>query len=122
MKPFHHLTVIVFFFIFIILSGCTGTKPMTLITGQVYPATTPESVKLYINEKPDKPYWEIARITIPAENNLIYVPIAGQIAGTRDGEELGKLLKIKASEVGAETVINIIFDMAGASGVAVKFK
>lgn len=103
-------------------AGCTGTQPKVILTGDTYPPTKPESIQIIADGKPTRPYVEIARITVPNETDLDHVPYATLFVEGRSGEEITRLIKQQASELGADAVINITSDITGTSGVAIKYK
>jgi hypothetical protein len=92
----------------ILLGGCAGTNPLSLIgapqdsivkTNQkTYPKIKPKKVKLYINgEKPKCNYTTIGTASI--DNTQWFM--------SRSIEKKYKLLKIEASKMGGNGVMNI---------------
>jgi len=81
--------------------------------GTQYPATNPDTVKTYQTEKPNKEYEEIGRVSVDKYNNL---------AITRSGDEVYKMMREKAASIGGDAIIGITEDFASISGTVIKFK
>lgn len=70
----------------------------------------PDEIRLFFTDKPASPYKELGRVSA-GKYNLVGI--------TRDRAAIDQELRKKASELGANAVINITEDFASVSGVAV---
>ena len=96
----------------LLAAGCATERVMN--TGSTsHAATDPQAVKIFQSEKPVVPYEEIGRVSVDKYNNM---------AISRSGDEINRLLREKAASIGGDAIIAISEDMGSISGVVIKFK
>lgn len=93
------------------MTGCATERVMNM--GTRYPATDPDKIKTYQTDKPTQKYEEIGRVSINKYNNL---------AMTRAGDEIYKMMREKAASIGGDAIIGISEDFASISGTVIKMK
>lgn len=94
-----------------LMTGCATEH--VIATGKLYPATDPGKIVVYHTEMLKKPYIEVGRVAIDKYNNL---------AMSRSGDEIERLLREKAASIGGDAVICLTEDFASVSGVVIKNK
>jgi hypothetical protein len=96
---------------FCLMMGC-ATEHVTT-TGKQYPPTSAAKIAIYYTQRPKKPYVEVGRVGVDKYNNL---------AISRSGEEIDRLLKEKAASIGGDAVVFITEDFASVSGIVIRNK
>lgn len=92
------------------MMGCATERVMTT-TSKQFPPTNPDTVKIYLTDKPTTPYEEIGRVSVDKYSML---------GTSRSGDVIYKNLCEKASSIGGDAIIKITEDFASMSGVVVK--
>jgi len=81
--------------------------------GKTYPPTSAADVKIYNTKTPTGDYEEIGRVSVDKYNN---------VAMSRSGDAINKLLREKAASIGGDAIIGITEDLGSMSGVVIKMK
>lgn len=105
------LTSLVLMFLSVSLNSCKSSSAM-ITSSEKFMPTNPESIEIFVSQKPNKEYVEIGRVSTDRYSFGI----------KRSSKKLNKSLKEKAAKIGGDAIINLTEDFGTMTGLVIKYK